>query len=397
MWRLGFFLHEMGFGLLSIFLPLYVITIGGSLFYIGLLSSLALLVAIPASFFWGYICDKTRHYKRYILLAFLASTAILYLFTFAMSLELLMVLYAIMSVFHMAHEPPKNVLISELYSRKDWDKSFAFYEGLTEMGWLIGLVLGFLASAFDLGAVNTLLLCSLLNLAALIFSALLVSDPSFIFERGLVTIERSVDFATRGVSLATRMFDGIPTSERLKRENVKAFGLGLILFSLATSILFTPMPIFVSRIVSGANLPQSIVFAVFILSSGGAITGYFLSGGQQESSGKSRVARVVVFRTLLTFMIFSVFVALSLGVILIMIILMLMGFFFALFTVYTLSLSMELIPAGQSGMFNVLIGIGGAAGSFVGPCMAEILGFPSVFLAAGVTCIVSYIVFRFYM
>jgi predicted MFS family arabinose efflux permease len=92
-----------------------------------------------------------------------------------------------------------------------------------------------------------------------------------------------------------------------------------------------------------------------------------------------------------------VFVALSLGVILIMIILMLMGFFFALFTVYTLSLSMELIPAGQSGMFNVLIGIGGAAGSFVGPCMAEILGFPSVFLAAGVTCIVSYIVFRFYM
>lgn len=397
MWRLGFFLHEMGFGLLSIFLPLYVIQMGGSLFYLGVLSSVALFVAIPSSFFWGYICDKRRQYKRYILLAFLMSTVILYLFTFTASLELLLVLYAIMSIFHMAHEPPKNVLISELYSRDDWDKSFAFYEGLTESGWLIGLVLGFLTSALNIGSVNTLLLCSVLNLAALIVSALLISDPSFIFERGLVTIERSVDFATRGVSLATRMFDGIPTREKLRQENVKAFCLGLILFSLATSILFTPMPVFVSGIVLAASLPQSVVFAVFILSSAGAVGGYFLSGGRQATSGKFRVARVVAFRTVLTFMLFGVFAVFTFGVVLTMIILMLMGFFFALFTVYTLSLSMELIPAGQSGTFYVLIGIGGAIGSFIGPYMAGSFDFASVFLTAGAMFVVSYVVFRFFV
>jgi len=78
MWRLGFFFHEMGFGLLSIFLPLYVMQIGGSLVDIGIMSAVALLLAIPFSFFWGYLCDKTRRYKRYILLSFLASTVLLY-------------------------------------------------------------------------------------------------------------------------------------------------------------------------------------------------------------------------------------------------------------------------------------------------------------------------------
>jgi len=81
MWQLGFFFHEMAFGLLSVFLPLYVIAIGGSLFDIGLMSASALFLAIPFSYLWGYMCDKTRRYRRYVLLSFSALSVILYLFT----------------------------------------------------------------------------------------------------------------------------------------------------------------------------------------------------------------------------------------------------------------------------------------------------------------------------
>jgi Na+/melibiose symporter-like transporter len=85
MWRLGFFFHEIAFGLLSVFIPLYVVspTIGGSLVDLGIMISIALFSAIPASFFWGYICDKTRRFKPYILLSFISATVLLYLFTFA--------------------------------------------------------------------------------------------------------------------------------------------------------------------------------------------------------------------------------------------------------------------------------------------------------------------------
>jgi len=108
MWRLGFFFHEMAFGLLSVFLPLYVIAMNGKLVDIGIMSATALFLMILASFFWGYICDKTRRYKRYILISFLASTVFLYLFTLTMSIALLIILYAAMSILHVAHEPPKK-------------------------------------------------------------------------------------------------------------------------------------------------------------------------------------------------------------------------------------------------------------------------------------------------
>jgi MFS family permease len=397
MWRVGFFFHEMGFGLLSIFLPLYVVLIrkADGLFWVGVMAAIALFAAIPASFFWGYLCDKTRHYKRYILLAFLASTVMLCLFTFTKDIVLLTVLYAVMSVFHVAHEAPKNVLISELYSHHEWKKNFAFYEGFTEVGTLIGLVLGFFASTYGFGTTNTLFLVAGLNLAAFGLSAIFVVDPPLVFERSLVSIEKTVDFASHGVFLASKMMDGIALDERLKRENVTAFCFGLVLFSLATSILFTPLPVFVNQIAVG--LPAGVVFAIFVLSSGGAITGYTLVGRTpEESNGKRIVGVLVLGRGLLALTLLAALQASSFNVLLTTGILILMGFLFAVFMVYILSLSMELIPAGKAGLINVLIGMGGAFGSFFGPFIAHALGFPHVFVVAGVIFFAAFVFFKLF-
>src|SRR3990170_4399296 len=116
MWRLGFFFHEMAFGLLSVFIPLYVVSsaIGGSLVDIGIMTAIALLAAVPASFFWGYICDKTRRYKLYILLSFISAAILLYLFTFATNVVVFIILYVVLSMLHVAHEAPKNVLIADI-------------------------------------------------------------------------------------------------------------------------------------------------------------------------------------------------------------------------------------------------------------------------------------------
>ena len=78
MWRLGFFFHDMAFGLLTVFIPLYVVVfqntsiLGGPLLALGVMTSIAIFCSIPASFLWGYLCDKTRHYKIFILLSFSA-------------------------------------------------------------------------------------------------------------------------------------------------------------------------------------------------------------------------------------------------------------------------------------------------------------------------------------
>jgi len=396
MWRLGFFFHEMAFGLLSIFLPLYIMSVSpnNGLFYIGIMSATALFLAIPASFFWGYICDKTRRYKRYILISFLASTVLLYLFTLTTNVSLLIILYVIMSVLHAAHEPPKNVLIAELYSREEWEKAFAFYEGFTETGWLIGLLSGFFMSTYGIGATSTLLLCSGLNLVAFIISLFLVTDPLLVFERGLVSIEKTIDFAYRGIIIASKILDGLSVNERLKRENLSAFCSGLVLFSLATSILFTPLPVFFSKELA---LSASMVFAIYVLNSCGGVAGYFLAGSRtSQLSEKSNISRIVIFRSMLAFLLIVVTQMHAHSAVLATVILILMGFVYALFLVFTLSLSMELIPSGKAGLFNVLIGVGGACGSFIGPFLAQTLEFTCVFLTAAIIFLFAYIAFKFF-
>ena len=398
MWRLGFFFHEIAFGLLSVFLPLYVISIGGSLVDVGIMSASALFLVIPSSYFWGYVCDRTRRYKRYILLSFFALTIILYFFTAITSVGLLIILYALMSVFHVAHDPPKNVLIAELYSREEWEKTFAFYEGFTETGLLIGLLLGFLMSTYGFGAASILLLCSILNLVAFLTSLILVTDPLLIFERRLVSIEKTIDFAYRGITLLTKIWNGFSVNERLRKENLRAFCSGLVLFSLASSILFTPLPVFISGLAKASALPTSIVFAIYLLNSFGGVMGYFLAGNRSRRlAEKAHICRIAILRSGLAFLLIAVVQMPTYNLLLATTILMLMGFAYALFLVYTLSLSMELIPSGKAGLFNVLVGIGGACGSFIGPSLAQALGFTYVFLTASIIFFLAYIAFKIFM
>jgi len=392
MWRLGFFFHEIAFGLLSVFIPLYVITLGGSLVDIGIMTSAALFSAIPASLFWGYICDRTRRYKFYILLSFISAAIFLYLFTFTTSISLFTILYVIMAALHVAHEAPKNILIAEHYSREDWEKSYASYEGFTEIGWLLGLLLGFLVSIIGFNSNSTLLLCSGLNLIAFILSIFLVTDPMLIFERRLVSIEKKIDFTSRGVWTASKVLDGTPLREKFRGESFRAFAVGLVLFSLASSIFFTPLPIFFSKQLA---LPTSMIFVIYMLNSGGAVAGYFFARNRAISvEEKVQMRRTVLFRSALVLLLaaliqVAVYRTLFAGAILV-----LMGFAYALYYVFMISLSMELIPAGRTGIFDVLVSLGAAFGSFLGPLLAETLGFLPQFLIASAIFFLAYVALR---
>lgn len=392
MWQIGFFIHDVALGLLSIFIPLYVISIGGSILDVGLMFSLATVMAIPASFLWGYVCDKTGRYKRYILVSFLALSIILFLLAFTGEKNLFMLLYIVMSVFHVAHEPPKNVLISELYSREEWEKSFAFYESFTEIGWLIGLILGVFTYSFSFNSTMTLLVCSCLNFFAFISSIFLVTDPPLIFERGLVRIERITSFAFRGLTIASKFLSGLPVNENLAKENLRFFCGGLILFAFATSTLFTPLPIFLSQ---KLQLTTSLVYLIYVLNSGSAAFGYYLAGKRAKAYEEEIcLQKVVLFRSILVFLLLIVTVIGLQTVLLIALILALMGLAYALYHIYALSMSMELIPAGKAGLFDSLVGLGSALGAYLGPLTAQIFGFTFTFALSGIFFFSAYASFK---
>jgi MFS family permease len=396
MWRLGFFFHEMAFGLLSIFIPLYVVrTLGGSLVELGIMTSMGLLLAIPASFFWGYICDKTRRYKAYILLSFMSATVIIYAFTLiGRSVVLFIVLYVVMQMLHVAHEAPKNVLISEHYSRQDWEKSFASYKKITEVGWLLGLLIGFVASILSVSAAYTLFLCSGLNLAAFVLTIFLVTDPLLIFERRLVSIERKIDYTDRGVRAASQILDGYRPTDKLKQESFLAIGVALVFFSLALNTFLTPLPIFFAQKLAS---PPSLIYVIYMLNSGGAVAGYLFIGGRSMfTDAKTQVRRILLFQSALIFLLAAV-VQLGFAMTLFSaLVLVLLNFAYASYYILTISLSMALIPPGRAGLFDVLVGLGAATGCFLGPFLAQTLGFIPQFLIAGAIFFLAFAILRIF-
>lgn len=361
----------------------------------GLIASVATFVAIPFSFLWGYLCDATQRYRLFILMSFAAVTSLLYLFSLTTDLLLLGIVYVFIVVFQVAYVPSKNVLIAENYSHRDWKRGFAFYATLTEFGWVVGLFLGFLLTLWGFTSVTLLIVCIALSFASFILSAIFVNAPALIFERGLVTIERSFSLVQRAGELLARLNFDQHDSGELNRENVYALCFGLLLFSLATSMFFTPLPIFFAQSLA---LPTSTIFALFLIFSLGCLTGYVLMHRNHNNIKEtSTTTRVALLRGILVFsLLFVGLFSLTWAMVLSVIVLVLSGFVYAFYSVSVLSLSMEVIPRGKTGLFTALLGAGSAIGCLTGPIIAENLGFSYAFMAS-VTCfLLSFAAFKIF-
>jgi predicted MFS family arabinose efflux permease len=67
-----------------------------------------------------------------------------------------------------------------------------------------------------------------------------------------------------------------------------------------------------------------------------------------------------------------------------------------MYYIMMLSLSMELIPAGKSGVFDVLVGLGAAFGSFLGPFLAQHLNYIPTFIIAAILFLCAFIALKLF-
>jgi MFS family permease len=401
MWRLGTFFHEMAYGLLTVFVPMYIVAtvasggLGGSLVDLGIITALAVVSTIPAAYFWGWICDRIRRYKVFILLAFLSMAVILFLFTFsfAQNLWVFAALYILMNVLHIAHEPPKNVLVAENYSHDKWGRAYAIYEGVTEFGLIIGLGIGFFTFTatlnFGVNAILCFYICSALSLAAFVFSLLFVADPIMNIERRLVGMERTLDYAHRGFETVAKMWQGCRDPPDLKPPRFLGFGLAILVFTLAAGIFYTPLPVFFT---SYMGLDAGSVFVVYVLGSIGSTSGYFfIRNRAYGGDAKKRISRMILLRTMLVALIVTV-VSLSFYPLVVTGLLLIgMGFVFAVYSILMLCNSMALVPQGKAGIIDVLTGLGTAVGSFLGPYLAEVIGYLPAYAISAVLFLVAFV------
>ena len=400
MWRFGFIFHEMAFGLLTVFIPLYVAAfqdtslLGGPLLALGVMTSIAIFCSIPASYLWGYLCDRTRHYKVFILLSFSSIAIILFLMTFqfAQNLIVFVILYVVMQILHVAHESPKNILVTEHYSRCDWESSFGFYEGVTEIGFIIGLMAGLFLFSLGLMSAYFFYLCSALSLVSFILAVALVADPLVVFERKLVGIERKLDFTYRGIEGSSKLMDGLRWNGSIKQDSFLGFAIAIVLFSLATSLFFTPLPLYLKELFNGQD---QFVYMAYMLNSIGAIFGYFLIRRSARSMDtRKQMPRFILLRSLLVFILVAVITFTIFPTVLTGVLLLCLGFVYAMYFILMISLSMELIPEGKSGLFDGMISLGAAIGAFLGPFLAHYLHYLPTFVITAIIFLIAYLTLK---
>ena len=391
----------MAYGLLSVFIPMYIVTSGaiggldGNLMDLGLIVGLSVVCTIPASYFWGWICDRMRRYKIFILLSFLSSAIILFILTFpfARNIAVFAALYILMNVLHIAHESPKNVLVAENYSHDQWGRAYAVYEGLTEIGLIIGLGLGFFTFtatvSFGMNAMYSFYVCSILSFVAFLLSLFFIADPLMNMERRLVGMENKLDYAHRGFDTLSKMWRGNMDTSGFRQTRFLGFGLAILFFSLATSVFYTPLPVFFTDYL---GLDPSSVFIVYVLGSIGATSGYFYIRTRAfGGNAKSRISRMILLRSFFIFLIVAV-VGLSFNSLALSGLMLIgLGFAFAIYSILMLCNSMALVPEGKSGIIDVLAGLGAASGAFLGPFLADVLGYLPAFLIASVLFLVAFI------
>jgi MFS family permease len=156
-------------------------------------------------------------------------------------------------------------------------------------------------------------------------------------------------------------------------------------------MLFTPLPVFFSQ---NLHVSESLVFGVFMLNSSGSLFGYFFSAKLSQPNDRAVVKKTTLARILFTFIAFGAvwfaFFPLEFSVLALLV----LGITYGFFLISILSLSMELIPEGKAGVFNVLTGLGGATGCLWGSFFAENFGFPILLLITAIGFSLSYVIFR---
>jgi MFS family permease len=90
---------------------------------------------------------------------------------------------------------------------------------------------------------------------------------------------------------------------------------------------------------------------------------------------RKQMPRFVLLRSLLVFTLVGVIWFAFSSNILTGLILIFLGFAYAMYYIMMLSLSMELIPQGRTGFFDGLVSLGAAIGAFFGPFLANDLNY----------------------
>lgn len=396
---------------LSILIPLYILHFNGNVFDIGLAITLFNLVLIPSSIFWGYLTNKVKKLKTFILLSLLFSFPlfiILYFLTKFPSfmllnrIEIIELTYVLFAFIATASSPSINILVIKQRKNINLPKFFSRYGITMGIGAIIGSIPGILLKNSDIKYYIYFLM--LLNLFALILSY-------FLIEKDKITYNKKL---TPKINLTTKLFLLLNTLTQIPntlistnftkklsnslnvrhKKNIYIILLSIALFNLGLNLVNASYIAYLAKY----SISNSNIFMIYVFNEIGQVSIYliiilFISRISLGKFYKNSIILRNISYLIILIPIFVIKTVLLLNIIAYAI----AGFAYAAWLMSSsVMLYRQIIgknTANYIGIWLAILGLSSLAGSFISGVISKDFGFTYTFLLAIAANIVSLIVF----
>jgi len=258
-------------GPLSTFIQLALLQYYGQttgIVYIGLITTIYNGITIPAAMLWGFATDRVHKRKPIIASSFILVGIDLAALFFTRSVFGVGLVYSIFGLFASASATPYNLLIMETQPKNKWAAAFAKFSMIGTLGNVFGLLLSLVWVAL-LPFQWLVLPLSTLCLISAALAVLLIQEPSFVFERQMIVMQKP-SFSHRLLAVPL-MFLHVPRIHDFRRvfnglqheltSQVPILYLSIVAFNIAGGIFNTSLTASMSR----NGLTQSDIYLVYLV------------------------------------------------------------------------------------------------------------------------------------
>ena len=391
-WKFGLVPQSVANGLTNLLVLFYLLQVlHGSLIDVGLVTGISAFALVPSQAIWGKLVDSAGRCKPFLVFGFIGFGASMAAISLASNVTVLLVVVSLKSVFYAATLPARQLLTVESEQREGWQKALANMSFLTALGETIGMGLG-TAVVVSLGFGDLFLICGLLCLASAGALSVLAQEPGFMIQRRLVSLERSL-----GTIMALSEYAGYPRLSRVGaprgdimsvlNRSTKFLLVGILCFSLAGAAYYAPLPAYFLQFYSS----QATFFVFFAGSLAGAL-GYLLVG-RVFKDAVSNLLLSSVSRTVVLPLLLLAAIGASPGLAAAAIVLALLEVLWSLFDVSSTFAYLETAKVGRAGLYGALVGLGSAAGGFLGGYFSMEYGFPALFTLCSLLCATAFLAY----
>ncbi len=289
---------NIALGPIGTYVQLYLLHVNGvqeGTVYVTVALSLFSAVSIPAAIIWGIVTDRL-HRRRLIIVTSYAITSIyLFSFFFANSTTGVIFVYSLVSFISAASATPLNLLIMETETKSRWASGFARLSLMSTVGSILGYVVSAAWAQFlpDL-TVWLMIPLGLLSLISAASAALLMQEPTFLFEKEIVVMQRPGFF--QRLSASPLIFLNVPRPSDFQRlfkglqneltSYVPLLYISIVVFYFAGGIFNTSLvPSFYSH-----SLTESEVYTLNVAALVATVFSFRYAGRYIANRSLTRVA-----------------------------------------------------------------------------------------------------------